>query len=294
MNYPNHKIALIGIGILGESIAERLIAKGFKLGIWNRTKKKCDNLIKKGAHQILNLGNIPIQYEIIITVLKDGKCTRDTILNVFPIKNKLIIQMGTIGSEESFKLESFVKAKGGKYLEAPVLGSVKEALSGKLLGIIGGNKKDFERNEFIFKAICEKSYFLGSVSNASSSKLALNYLIAALTYSFSLSLRFLQENDINVEIFMDLLRNSSLYAKTFDKKLERMLSENHENANFNVKNLSKDIELFRNEVKKMNIDETLLEKLNDILKSKTAKKYNNYDYSSIYLLTKKSMITKAN
>ena len=45
MNYPNNKIALIGIGILGESIAERLIAKGFKLGIWNRTKKKCHTLI---------------------------------------------------------------------------------------------------------------------------------------------------------------------------------------------------------------------------------------------------------
>ena len=98
----------------------------------------------------------------------------------------------------------------------------------------------------------------------------------------------MQENNINVEIFMDLLRHSSLYAKTFDKKLERMLSSNHENANFNIKNLSKDIELFNDEVKKMNIDNSILEKLNDILKSNNAKKYNNLDYSSIYLLTKKN------
>ena len=287
MNYPNQKIALIGIGVLGESIAERLISQGFKLGIWNRSKKKCKNLINKGAELILNLNNIPSQYEIIITVLKDGKCTRDTLLKISPIKNKIIIQMGTIGSEESFKLESLVKAKGGEYLEAPVLGSVKEGLSGKLLGIIGGDKTAFERNKFIFSATCEKYYFFGSVKNASSSKLVLNYLIASLTYSFSLSLRFVQENNIDVEIFMDLLRNSSLYAKTFDKKLERMISANHQNANFNIMNLSKDIELFNNEVKKMNIDDTLLEKLNNILKSETAKEYNNFDYSSIYLLTKK-------
>ena len=251
MNYPNQKIALIGIGVLGESIAERLISQGFKLGIWNRSKKKCENLINKGAELILNLNNIPSQYEIIITVLKDGKCTRDTLLKISPIKNKIIIQMGTIGSEESFKLESLVKAKGGEYLEAPVLGSVKEGLSGKLLGIIGGDKTAFERNKFIFSAICEKYYFFGSVKNASSSKLVLNYLIASLTYSFSLSLRFVQENNIDVEIFMDLLRNSSLYAKTFDKKLDRMISANHQNANFNIMNLSKDIELFNNEVKKM-------------------------------------------
>ncbi len=287
MNYFNKEIALIGIGILGEGIAERFLAEGFKLGIWNRTKKKYQNLINKGAEEIINLNNFPSKYKIIITTLKDGKCTSDMILEISPFKNKLIIQMGTIGSEESVKLEKLVKSRGGQYLEAPVLGSVKEALEGKLLGIIGGNKKTFERNEFIFRAICQKSYFFGSVKNASSSKLSLNYLIASLTYSFSLTLRFLQENNINIEIFMDLLRNSSLYAKTFDKKLERMINANHENANFNIMNLSKDIELFKNEVKNMNIDETLLEKLNNILKSETAKKYSNLDYSCIYLLTKR-------
>ena len=45
MNYFNKEIALIGIGILGEGIAERFLAEGFKLGIWNRTKKKYQNLI---------------------------------------------------------------------------------------------------------------------------------------------------------------------------------------------------------------------------------------------------------
>ena len=287
MNYFNKEISLIGIGILGEAIAERLLAEGFILGIWNRTKKKYPNLINKGAEEIINLNDFPSKYQIIITVLKNGKCTSDIIHDIYPFKNKLIIQMGTIGSEESLKLEKLVKSKGGQYIEAPVLGSVKEALEGKLLCMIGGNKKTFERNEFIFKAICEKSYFLGSVKNASSLKLSLNYLIASLTYSFSLTLRFLQENNIKIEIFMDLLRNSSLYAKTFDKKLERMLNSNHENANFNIMNLSKDIELFKNEVEKMNIDETLIEKLNNILKSETARKYSNLDYSVIYLLTKR-------
>ena len=287
MNNFNQEIALIGIGTLGESIADRLLSEGFKLGIWNRTKKKYQNLINKGAEEIINLKNIPNKYKIIITVLKDGKCTKDIILDILPLQNKTIIQMGTIGSLESIKLEKLVNANGGHYLEAPVLGSVREALAGKLLGIIGGNEKTFKRYEYILKAICEKLYFLGSVDNASSSKLSLNYLIASLTYSFSLTLRFLQENNINIEIYMDLLRNSSLYAKTFDKKLERMLNVNHENANFNIMNLSKDIELFNSEVKKMNIDDSLLEKLDDILKSDTAKIYNHLDYSSIYLLTKK-------
>ena len=67
MNYFNKEIALIGIGILGEGIAERFLAEGFKLGIWNRTKKKYQNLINKGAEEIINLNNFPSKYKIIIT-----------------------------------------------------------------------------------------------------------------------------------------------------------------------------------------------------------------------------------
>ena len=86
---------------------------------------------------------------------------------------------------------------------------------------------------------------------------------------------------------MSLLRESSVYAKTFDKKIVQMISNNHSKANFNISNLSKDIDLFTSEVKDLDIDPTILEELNLFLSSHKNFDIGNFDYSSLHLLTKK-------
>lgn len=44
--------------------------------------------------------------------------------------------------------------------------------------------------------------------------------------------------------FMAILRDSALYAPTFDKKLQRMLDRDYANPNFPTKHLLKDVRLF--------------------------------------------------
>jgi len=62
---------------------------------------------------------------------------------------------------------------------------------------------------------------MGEVGSAAAVKLALNQLIASLTAAFSLSLGFVQRQGTDVELFMQILRQSALYAPTFDKKFPR-------------------------------------------------------------------------
>ena len=287
MNTRDYKIALIGTGILGKSICKKLLADKYRLGVWNRTNKKCKELIDEGAIKIDSIEKIPDNFKVIITVLKDGKCTKKTINLIPNIEDKLIIQMGTVGALESKNIEKLIKNKGGYYLEAPVLGSVHEALNGKLIIMIGGEQKIFNKYKFIFESLSENFLYFGSVSDAASSKLSLNFLIASLTYSFSIVLRYLEGKNINIENYMSLLRESSVYAKIFDKKIDRMINNKHGDANFNLSNLTKDLDLFTSEVKELNIDSSILEKLNLFLSSHKNFDIGNFDYSSLHLLTEK-------
>ena len=52
---------------------------------------------------------------------------------------------------------------------------------------------------------------------------------------FATSLGLLERNNADVEKFMELLRESKLYAPTFDKKLPRMLDRDFTNPNFPTK-----------------------------------------------------------
>lgn len=285
MEKSEFKILLIGTGLLGKSISEKLLTENFDLSIWNRTKSKYKNLIRKGAKEISSIKKLSTKINTIILVLKDGNTTHSIIERIENIENKVIIQMGTIGTYQSKKIESLVVSKGAYYLESPVLGSVPESLAGELLIMVGGNKNKFQKYENLFSVLSKKLIFFESVQQASACKLALNYQIASLIYNFSITLRYLNESRIDLNLFMDFLRNSAIYTPTYDKKLERIKKKDYKNGNFNIDNLSKDINLFTKEINSMNINGKSIELLNQILGQYKSLNLNNLDYSSIHELT---------
>lgn len=79
---------------------------------------------------------------------------------------------------------------GGDYFEAPVPGSIAEAMEGKLIVMTGGSSAQFERWSGLFRCYGPKPLCIGRVGQAAAFELALNQLITALTSVFSLSLAF--------------------------------------------------------------------------------------------------------
>ena len=82
----------------------------------------------------------------------------------------------------------------------------------------------------------------------------MNQLIGTLTTAFSMSLGLVQQEAIDVDKFMGIVRQSALYAPTFDKKLGRMCDRNFANPNFPTKHLLKDMTLFVQSAETFNAD----------------------------------------
>jgi 3-hydroxyisobutyrate dehydrogenase len=190
--------------------------------------------------------------------------------------------MGTIAPEESKKIAQRVIAEGGKYLEAPVLGSIPEAKTGKLLVMVGGEEDVFQDCLPILATLGEQPNYIGAVGEAAALKLALNQLIAALTAGFSLSLGLIQRENVDVEKFMAILRDSALYAPTFDKKLQRMGDRHFENPNFPTKHLLKDTKLFLQAAQEVSLNTIGLEGTQKIIEQAIAASLADTDYSAIY------------
>lgn len=82
-------------------------------------------------------------------------------------------------------------------------------------------------------------------------------------------------------MFMQILRDSALYAPTFDKKLQRMLDRNYSNPNFPTKHLMKDTDLFITEAKSAGINVSSIEGVGRILEM-AVKMSSEDDYSSLF------------
>jgi 3-hydroxyisobutyrate dehydrogenase len=198
------------------------------------------------------------------------------------LKGRTIIQMGTISPQESQEIEKQVIAAGGEYLEAPVLGSIPEAEAGKLIVMVGATPEQFAKWSNLLQNFGSEPRLIGSVGTAAAVKLALNQLIASLTTAFALSLSLVQKQGVEVETFMELLRQSALYAPTFDKKLKRMLERDFTNPNFPTKHLLKDTNLFLKQAESNNLNTNSLEGVRQILEIAQEMGLADGDYSALF------------
>lgn len=252
MRDPKPTLAWLGTGLMGQPMAERLIAQGYPVWVWNRTVAKAKVLWEKGAQVATTPAEAVEKSEIAFTMLSDFAAT-EAVLQGTDLTGKILVQMATIAPSESCKLADRLDRAGGAYLEAPVLGSIPEAKAGELIIMVGGPESLFIQLRPILESLGPEPRRIGEVGKAAALKLALNQLIASLTAAFATSLAFVEEQGVAVDAFMQILRKSALYAPTFDKKLARMLEHDYQSPNFPTEHLLKDIDLFRQEAKSIDL-----------------------------------------
>ncbi len=274
------KIGFIGTGLMGLPMAERLIAAGHSVIAYNRTAAKLESLT--GAAIAVSPESAIAQSESVILMLTHAAAIRAMLSDHTALRDRTIIQMSTIAPDESKAIRDYVVSAGGSYLEAPVLGSIPEARSGKLLVMVGAEPQQFEQFRSLLQTFGENPILLGSVGSAATVKLALNQLIGSLTSAFAASLGLVLRQNVDAEAFMQILRQSAVYAPTFDKKLQRMLDREFENPNFQTKHLQKDIDLFIEAGKSSNLNVAAVEGVKQILNTAIAQNLADLDYAALF------------
>eukprot|EP00741_Cyanophora_paradoxa_P009463 tig00000144_g9167.t1 len=280
-------VGVLGVGLMGAPIAERLHKCGWKVTAYNRTVSRASKLQEAGVPVLGDAAAVTAQSSIIITVLSDAKAIREVLFDSrMDLKGKTVIQMGTIGPSESIALgKDCMKAGAVDYLEAPILGSIPEAKIGTLLVMVGSSVPTFTRLRPLFGDLDKNPMHVGPPGTAAALKLALNHMIAAETFTFSQALGFTESMEVNAKDFVSIVKQSPFYAPTFEKKLDKMLARSFENPNFPLRHLLKDVRLFKEEAKKVALEDfNYLGTMERLLERGMEKGYADLDYSALYMV----------
>lgn len=278
------QIAILGGGLMGQAVSQRLINQQQTLTVYNRSPDKLEVLRELGAEVTDNAEQAVANAEIILLLLSDATAIEAVLASISGhlLRGKLLIQMGTISPQQSQQIADYCQQLDAAYLECPVLGSLPEARSGKLILMAGGEAGDYQFALPVLKLLGENPHLIGPVGQGAAMKLAMNQLIAGLTASFSLSLALIENQGIDSDTFMALLRDSALYAPTFDKKLDRMRQRDFASPNFPTKHLAKDSRLFLEVAEQLKLDASGLQGVMKLLDKTLAMGLEDTDYSAIY------------
>lgn len=143
------RIAVIGIGAMGAPIARRLLGYGCEVTVWNRSPRRVVALREAGAAVGTSAADAVRGAEAVIVMVTDpqallavteGEC--GIAAGIEP--GAVVVQMSTVSPSSVTRLAHVLPA-GTELLDAPVLGSVAEAASGRLRILVGGPQALVER-----------------------------------------------------------------------------------------------------------------------------------------------------
>lgn len=281
------KVTLLGIGLMGGPLAQRLGGCGHHVRVWNRSPSHATYLEASGVELKLDVSEAVAGADVVVLTLSNAEAIQSVLGSpgvLDALKGGVVVQMGTISPQQSRALASQLAEAGVAYLEAPVLGSRPEAANGTLQVMAGGEPDVFNRCLPLLKDCGSDPILVGPVGQAATLKLALNQLIAALTSGFALSLGLVRREGLSVELFLRILRASALYAPTFDKKLDRMLSGDYTKPNFPLRHLLKDAVLCQETAKFDGLRTEVLDAIVQQLTAGIEAGHGNDDYSSLALV----------
>src|SRR6516162_859862 len=177
-------IGFLGLGIMGLSMAKRLLEAGHKVTVHNRTASKAAPLVALGATQAATPREAAKGSEIVIAIVTDSPDVEAVLLGKDGAvhgaeKNALFIDMSTIAPETARKVGRALREKGVAFLDAPVTGGDIGAREGTLSILVGGERSDLERAREVFTIMGKRITHCGPQGAGQTVK-ACNQILCAL------------------------------------------------------------------------------------------------------------------
>jgi len=178
------RIGFIGLGVMGKPMAKNLLAAGYSVTVWNRTRSKMDELLALGAMGADSPKEVAENSDVVITMLTDSPDVEEVLLGPLGIvesarEGLIAVDMSTISPEVTRRIAEKMAQKGVKILDAPVSGGEIGAINGTLSIMVGGPEKTFEECLPIFQVLGKKVTYMGPNGTGQTTKLC-NQVICAL------------------------------------------------------------------------------------------------------------------
>ena len=285
------KIGIIGIGMLGEAVAENLLNLGYDISVYNRTIEKTRGVEIKGATVMSSPKAVAENTELVIIIVKDAIAVREVSFGKNGIiesgnKKLIVADMSTIDSVESKNIANQFQQNHIQKLEIPVMGGPNVAITGKLVMMVSGPKTSFDYCKEIFDKIANKVFFLGEQGTANSIKLAMNLQITMLALSLSEGITLVEKSKVDPKIFLKVLNSTYFKTGMSENKAFKMINGDYD-ATFTMANLKKDITTMTNTAKELGIKLPMISKAEEIYENAINEGLGNLDYTRIIEYIKK-------
>jgi 3-hydroxyisobutyrate dehydrogenase-like beta-hydroxyacid dehydrogenase len=239
------RIGFIGLGLMGQHMARRLLEAGYRLTVWNRTADKAKTLCAAGATWADSPKVLAQASDVVISMVTDSAASEEVACGPDGVlegarPGLVLIDMSSITPEMSRSVAARARAKGVAMLDAPVTGAPKLASEGKLGIMVGGPKDTFDACLPVFQAMGVKIVYAGTHGMGTTLKLVNNLILGVTIHAAAEALVLAAKAGLDPQSVIEITSVGGARTSAMEVRGSRMVQRDF-SPHFSVNNMYKDL-----------------------------------------------------
>ena len=224
-------VGVIGVGLMGEVFARRLVAAGFGVIGYDIDPNKTARLEEFGAHGAASIVDVArAGNPIVLAVFDTNQVEQVVEQELVPVltapghKPKVVLCTSTCDPDRVATLAERVGKRGLKFLETPVSGTSEQVRQGDGVGLIGGDQEVAAAVDDVLQALFPKRFHVGRAGDGGRTKLAVNLILGLNRLALAEGLVFATRLGLDPDAFFKVAHASAAYSQVMDTKARKMIA----------------------------------------------------------------------
>ncbi len=250
-------VGWVGTGVMGLSMAGRILEKGYPVRVHNRTRSKADPLVEKGAVWCDDPQTVSEASDISFAIVGYPADVEKVFLGERGLlagakKGSVVVDMTTSKPSLAERIHQEAATRGVAALDAPVSGGDVGARTGKLAIMAGGDREAFESVLPLFQIMGETISLMGGPGKGQHTKMSNQILIASTMVGTVESLLYAVKAGLGPDAVIDVIGKGAAASWSLNN-LGRRITAGNFDPGFFIRHFVKDMGIALEEARRMNL-----------------------------------------
>jgi 3-hydroxyisobutyrate dehydrogenase-like beta-hydroxyacid dehydrogenase len=225
------RIAVVGVGLMGSSLAKHLLAAGYAVTVHDVDRAKVDALVALGARKASSPEQIAPEVDVIMLSLPNSHVVDDVVTNSLRLfdrgrRGQILVDASTPDPDLSIALASRLREKGIEMLDGTISGTSEMFARKDAIFMVGGGEAAFEECRDIFAAASRNAYYMGPNGTGAHTKLVVNLVLSLNRMALAEGLTLAAKAGLDPAQALRVLQDSAAASRAMEQKGERMVKRN--------------------------------------------------------------------
>lgn len=222
---PRALIGLIGLGLIGSAVAERLVACGHVVIGFDLCEKARAHFRQLGGVCAESAKEVAKAMDVVWLALPNDAVTGDVLQDISADlhSGQIIADLGTGDPRTAESLAAKLSDRGVLFLDATISGSSAQVRRGDVLVMVGGEESAFGVTQRLFESFAWQVRHVGPSGRGAWMKLVSNLVLGLNRAALAEGLAFAESVGLDPAETLSVLRDSMAYSRIMDTKGPKMV-----------------------------------------------------------------------